>query len=118
MSVASCWFCNKYVDQSDPDKIYREVTSWVTGPKLQSPVLREQSGRVAHKECVENQVAGQAADQPTLDDPIVEKIATLQEGANAAQFCDELAVKGTGTGLHGIRLDENGECPRWRDHIL
>ena len=66
MTHQRCPFCREGVTDLDPEKIYREVTSWVTGPKLDSPKLREQSGRVAHKKCVENQAAGQAPDQPSL----------------------------------------------------
>lgn len=60
-----CFFCEIHVDL-DNDENYREVMSWVNGPKLDGPVLRQQSGRVAHKKCIDNIVAGQAADQPEL----------------------------------------------------
>ena len=64
-----CAFCTRAItaaELDDPDATYREVRSWVTGPKSQSPVLREQTGYIAHVSCVMNQVAGQAADQETL----------------------------------------------------
>lgn len=60
-----CVFCHQPVDLDDSEN-YREVLSWVNGPKLDGPVLREQTGRVAHKKCVDNMVHGQAADQPEL----------------------------------------------------
>lgn len=50
----------------DPDAIYREVKSWVTGPKLQNPVLREQTGNVAHAVCIKKLLEGQAPDQKPL----------------------------------------------------
>lgn len=62
-----CWFCLEMVTLDDPDT-YRQVTSWVNGPKLDGPVMREQSGLVAHKKCVDNLVNGQAPDQPGLFD--------------------------------------------------
>jgi hypothetical protein len=60
-----CPFCSREVDPDDPDN-YQEATSWVTGPKLDHPVLRERSGRVAHKACIEKLVDGQAPDQETI----------------------------------------------------
>ena len=65
-SPGECPFCSNPVGREDPDGFYREVTSWVTGPKLQSPVLRTQTGRVAHDHCIQKQIDGQAADQPDL----------------------------------------------------
>lgn len=68
--MATCTFCEQPVDENDKDT-YREVSSWVSGPKLDGPKLREQTGRVAHKHCVENLAHGQAPDQPLLitDEP-------------------------------------------------
>jgi hypothetical protein len=60
-----CYFCNKEVDQDDEDN-YREVSSWVNGPKLDGPKLRSQTGNVAHKDCVDKLVHGQAPDQEGL----------------------------------------------------
>lgn len=60
-----CSFCFQPVTDDDPE-IYRQVSSWVHGPKLDGPKLREQTGAVAHGECVRRAVAGQAADQPVL----------------------------------------------------
>lgn len=64
-----CYFCEERFtveELDDPDAIYRQVTSWVHGKKLQSPVLREQTGMVAHKACIEKIVNGQSADQESL----------------------------------------------------
>jgi len=66
---SGCAFCHGDItaDELDnPDLIYREVASWVTGPKLQSPVLREQTGRVAHVKCVHKVLEGVAPDQDDL----------------------------------------------------
>lgn len=60
-----CWFCQKDVNTDDVNT-YRQVTSWVNGPKLDGPKLRIQRPRFAHPKCIENVVAGQAADQPEL----------------------------------------------------
>lgn len=61
----NCFFCNKHADLDDPDT-YREVLSWVNGPKLDGPKLREQTGRVAHKDCVDKIVLGQHPSQEAL----------------------------------------------------
>jgi len=50
----------------DPEAVYREVTSWVHGPKLQGPVLRTQTGRLAHRACVQKLIDGEAVDQEKL----------------------------------------------------
>lgn len=60
-----CAFCFQPVDPESQDT-YRQVTSWVHGPKLDGPKLREQTGALAHGDCVRKQVAGQAPDQPEL----------------------------------------------------
>lgn len=67
-----CAFCFQPVADDDPNQ-YRQVSSWVHGPKLDGPKLREQTGAVAHGHCVENLVHGQAADQPELfeEEPLV-----------------------------------------------
>lgn len=64
-----CEFCKKPVDENAP-YTYREVKSWVTGPKLDGPVLRRQTGKLAHGECIKKQILGQAPDQ----EPIVPEV--------------------------------------------
>lgn len=59
MPQPECNFCHEPVSDDDPD-LHREVTSWVSGPKLDHPILREQTGRVAHGECVRMVVNGVA----------------------------------------------------------
>ena len=72
-----CYFCDKRVDETDEEN-YRQVSSWVNGPKLDGPKLRQQTGLLAHKSCVKNVVAGQAPDQPTLlDEPGIYKEVSL-----------------------------------------
>lgn len=61
-----CAFCPNKIEAGDESELFREVRSWVHGPKLDGPVLREQTGRVAHKACVEKLMDGQAPDQETL----------------------------------------------------
>jgi hypothetical protein len=63
----NCEFCGDPVDMDDPD-VQRQVTSWVHGPKLDSPVLREQTGKVAHNECVQMVVNGVAPGTEPLFD--------------------------------------------------
>lgn len=59
--------CGELVDTDNSDN-YVEVTSWVNGPKLDGPKLRQQTGRVAHADCVHRVEHGQAPDQPDLFD--------------------------------------------------
>ncbi len=61
-----CIFCGEQLtaeELDNPDSIYREVTSWVTGPKLQNPVLRTQTGYIAHAACIHKLQDGEAPDQ-------------------------------------------------------
>lgn len=60
-----CAFCNRAVDPDDPTN-YRQVTSWVHGPKMDGPVLREQTGRVAHELCVQKVKDGIAPETEPL----------------------------------------------------
>lgn len=60
-----CPFCQREVDPDSPD-VYHEAVSWVTGPKLDHPVLRERTGKVAHKDCIEKLIDGQAPDQEPI----------------------------------------------------
>lgn len=60
-----CAFCLNEVDRDDPTNYY-EVVSWVHGPKLDGPVLREKTGRVGHEECIKKMKEGQAPDQEAL----------------------------------------------------
>lgn len=55
----------------DPNAIHVHVESWVSGPKLQSPVLRRQTGKRAHTTCIHKIMDGEAPDQepiPGLED--------------------------------------------------
>lgn len=64
-----CAFCFKGLtaqEIDDPEAVYRQVTSWVHGPKLQGPVLRMQTGKLAHKACIEKLINGQAPDQQSI----------------------------------------------------
>lgn len=65
-STSVCAFCGHRANKDDPE-LYREVVSWVHGPKLDGPVLRQQTGNVAHKVCMEKVIRGQAPDQPEMD---------------------------------------------------
>lgn len=60
-----CHFCKEYVDPED-DETYREVTSWVHGPKRDGGILREQTGRMAHAECVHKIRVGVAPETEPL----------------------------------------------------
>ena len=63
---AMCWEEIDSALKDDPEALYHEVVSWVTGPKLQSPVLRTQSGRLAHASCVHKVLDGQSPDQESI----------------------------------------------------
>jgi hypothetical protein len=65
------YFCKFCLNGLDPDAedTYHEVKSWVNGPKLDGPKLRERTGRLAHKSCIDLLVAGQDPIQPRLFEP-------------------------------------------------
>jgi len=68
-TVTTCPMCLKGFsgeELKDPDRTYFEVTSWVTGPKKQSPVMRQASGRVAHRSCIEKILDNVAPDQEPI----------------------------------------------------
>lgn len=67
--MSLCDFCSKEVNLDDEEN-YHEVTSWVNGPKLDGPKLRERTGNVAHKSCIDKILAGQAPDQEGLFDDL------------------------------------------------
>lgn len=71
----NCFFCDEPANLDD-DQTYREVLSWVNGPKLDGPKLREQTGRVAHKDCVDKIVKGQHPSQEGIFDEPVEDFAS------------------------------------------
>lgn len=48
---SDCLFCEKSVIHAD-ESTYFEVTTWVRGSSRDSAILRDYSGRVAHRECV------------------------------------------------------------------
>ena len=62
---SSCSFCGRTVEAGDVDT-FREVISWVHGPKLDSPVLRTQTGQLACRTCIDRLKEGQAPDQETI----------------------------------------------------
>jgi hypothetical protein len=65
---AACFNVFTPEEIDDPDAIYIEVSSWVTGPKLQSPVLRSHTGKRMHAACVRKQIDGESPDQEALPD--------------------------------------------------
>lgn len=100
--MRECAFCPEQVD-TDDEANYVEVTSWVNGPKLDGPKLRQQTGRVAHQRCIDNMVHGQAPDQPDLfhDEPKVTLKICDHETADGA--CNKPIV--------------GDRCEYWRDHL-
>lgn len=110
--MQDCPFCTRTGPDTsgDPESFYTEVRSWVTGPKLQSPVLREKTGRVAHRECIENLVKGQAADQPTFDEPGTYRVHETAE----ADRCEANTVNG----ICDMPLTPQGDCLNSENHLL
>jgi hypothetical protein len=53
-------------ERDNPDLTYTHVESWVTGPKLQGPVLRRQTGKKAHACCIRKVIDGEAPDQEPI----------------------------------------------------
>lgn len=61
-----CAFCNRPVEADDVET-YHEVIAWAHGPKMDSPVLRQQTGQLACKNCINKMKQGQAPDQEGLE---------------------------------------------------
>lgn len=58
-----CAICERPIETED---FYKEVKGWVGGPKKDSMRLREDTGRVAHADCVSILASGQDPTQPDL----------------------------------------------------
>lgn len=63
--MEDCMFCHEPANPDNPDT-YHEVTEFVHGEKKHGAVLRDYTGRIAHKDCVDKLKQGQAVDQPPL----------------------------------------------------
>lgn len=63
--IDECPLCKQPIEVHDP-RNWKEVTGWVGGPKKDSMRLRQDTGRVAHDDCVQKLQAGQAVDQPDI----------------------------------------------------
>lgn len=63
---AMCYGAFTPEELDDPDATHVNVESWVSGPKLQSPVLRRQTGKRAHSSCIRKVVDGEAPDQEPI----------------------------------------------------
>lgn len=61
----TCPFCGNPVQSDDPDT-WKEVSSWVGGPKKDSSTLRKDTGRYAHGACIHKLKLGQAPDQEDI----------------------------------------------------
>jgi len=96
--MASCALCSESLD-ADDTTIYHEVKSWVTGPKLDGPVLRERTGSLAHKSCIANLMHGQAPDQPVLFE-------------DEEELCTAQTLKG----LCCWKLTPQGDCLNGENH--
>lgn len=62
-----CALCDRDIDLNDHTN-WKEVRGFVGGPKKDSMALREDTGNVAHDNCVKAAKAGQLPAQATLDD--------------------------------------------------
>jgi hypothetical protein len=61
----TCPFCGNPVQPDDLDT-WKEVSSWVGGPKKDSSTLRKDTGRYAHGACIHKLKLGQAPDQEDI----------------------------------------------------
>ena len=64
---ATCFFCGRHVDPKS-DTTYAEVRSWISGPKKDSAVLRQYTGRYADNDCISLLRAGMHPSQKTLEE--------------------------------------------------
>lgn len=62
-----CTLCGEPLNPYDTG-VWKEVVGWVGGPRKDSMRLRHDTGRHAHDRCVAKVAAGQAPDQPGLDE--------------------------------------------------
>lgn len=61
-----CAICDQDISLRPDVEVYKEVKGWVGGPKKDSMRLREDTGRVAHADCVAIMAIGQDPTQPDL----------------------------------------------------
>lgn len=65
MASELCAFCPRPVDLHDLSTQH-QITGWVSGPKKDGLTLRNYTGKVAHRACIQMQVDGVAPDQLEL----------------------------------------------------
>lgn len=63
-----CSLCPRPILPSELEEAYTQQTVWVHGPKKNGATLAEDTGERAHKECVEQAVAGILPGTPSLFD--------------------------------------------------
>lgn len=66
LTSRECPFGDGYITDEQFESAYREMTSWVHGPKSDGSTFRNYTGRMAHKECIEKAAAGIPGDQQML----------------------------------------------------
>lgn len=64
ITANTCPFCSTAISRDGTE--FKEIRVWVSGPKSDGAVLREETGRYAHKECVDKVRQGQSPNQPTF----------------------------------------------------
>lgn len=67
-SQRECVLCHNDVTPDQIEDAFIEQTVFVHGPKKNGATLAQDTGRHAHKECVEKAQAGIPADMPSLFD--------------------------------------------------
>lgn len=95
-SQRNCTFCGRRVSLDDPTT-YSQITSWVRGPKKDSPVLREYTGLLSCGDCIAKLRAGvsptssdfeEALDAPSEPADVPDTIFTDQSYQYRKGFSD------------------------------
>jgi hypothetical protein len=63
----NCAFCKARIDRDD-SSTYHEVITWLRGPRRDSNLARNYTGRKAHRPCLLAVVQGRAASEIPLDE--------------------------------------------------
>lgn len=105
-SQRHCSFCSRRVSVDDPTA-YSQITSWVRGPKKDSPVLREYTGLVACGNCIAKLRAGVSPTSPDFEEALDAPAEPVRADYDGSIFTDqsESYLNGHSIGYSGMDLD-------------
>lgn len=108
-SQRHCSFCSGRISVDDPTT-YSQITSWVRGPKKDSPVLREYTGLVACGNCIAKLRAGVSPTSSDFEEALDAPAEPVHADYDGSIFTDqsEFYLRGHSVGYSGMDLDP--EC--------